>query len=94
MGKRKFLFFSDHVTLIFNISLKFYFSLFKTQFFTYKSYFIKTLFAIFNKFTILFAFKIEKLQYIKILKETFKVYFWQLNTLFYTKNCNKLFYLF
>ena len=86
MGKRNFLFFSDHVTLIFNISLKFYFALFKTQFFTYKSYFIKTLFAIFNKFTILFAFKIEKLQYIKILKETFKVYFWQLSTLFYTKN--------
>ena len=39
-------FLSDHATLIFNIILMFYFSLFKTQSFFYKSHLIKTIFAI------------------------------------------------
>ena len=59
--------FSDHVTLIFNIILTFYFSLFKTLSFSYKSHIIKTLFPIFDKFTILFAFEIKQLKYMKIL---------------------------
>ena len=67
LGKCNFLFFSDHAALIFNIILTFYFSLFKTQSFSYKSHIIKTLFAIFDKFTILFAFKIKQLKYMKRL---------------------------
>ena len=59
MGKCKFLFFSGHTTLMFSIILKFRFCLFKT--FLYKSHFIKIL------FTILFAFKIERLKYMKTL---------------------------
>ena len=47
--------------LIFNIILIFYFSLFKTLSFSYKSHPIKTAFTIFNKFTILFTFEIEQL---------------------------------
>ena len=50
---------SVHATLIFNIILTFYFSLFNTQSFSYKSRIIKTLFATFDKFTVLFAFKIK-----------------------------------
>ena len=61
-----FYFFSDHATLIFNKILLFYFSLFKTQSFSYKSH-IKTLFAIFDKFTILLAFKIKQLKCMKTL---------------------------
>ena len=56
-------FLSDHATLIFNIILMFYFSLSKTQSFFYKSHLIKTIFAIFNSFTILFTFEIEQLKY-------------------------------
>ena len=67
MGKCNFLVFSDHGTLIFNIILTFYFSLFKTLSFSCKSHLIKTLFAIFNKFTILFTFEIEQLKYMKTL---------------------------
>ena len=37
------------------------------QSFSYKSHFIETLFAIFDKFTILFTFKIEQLKYMKTL---------------------------
>ena len=48
---------SVHAT--FNIILTFYFSLFNTQSFSYKSRIIKTLFATFDKFTVLFAFKIK-----------------------------------
>ena len=59
LGKCNFLFFSDHGTVIFNIILTFYFSLFKTQSLFYKIYIIKILFAIFDKFTILFAFRIK-----------------------------------
>ena len=56
----------NFATLIFNIILTFYFSLFKTQFFSYKSHFIKKkFFAIFNSFTILFTFEIEQLKYEK-----------------------------
>ena len=51
---------------IFNIILTFYFSLFKTQSFSYKCH-IKTLFAIFDKFKILFAFRIKQLKYMKTL---------------------------
>ena len=65
MGKCNFLLFSNNATLIFNIILTFYFSLLKTQSFCYKSHFIKTLFAIFNKFKILFTF--EQLSYMKTL---------------------------
>ena len=67
MGKPNFLFFSNHATLLFNIILTFYFPLFKMQCFSYKSHLIKTLFAIFNKFTILFTFEIEQLKYMKTL---------------------------
>ena len=63
MGKCNFLSLRDHATLIFNIILKFYFSLFKTQSFSYKSHLIKSIFAIFNSFTILFTFEIEQLKY-------------------------------
>ena len=59
LGKCNFLFFSDHGTVIFNIILTFYFSLFKTQSLFYKIHIIKILFAIFDKFTILFAFRIK-----------------------------------
>ena len=52
---------------IFNIILTFYFSLFKTQSFSYKSHITKTPFAIFDKFTILFAFEIKQLKYMKTL---------------------------
>ena len=62
-----FYLFSDYAASIFNIILTFCYSLFKTQSFSYKSHFIKTLFAIFSNFTILFAFKIEQLKYIKTL---------------------------
>ena len=41
MGKYNFSFFSDHAALIFNIILKFYFSLFKIRSLSYKSHFIK-----------------------------------------------------
>ena len=67
LGKCNFLLFSDHATLIFNIVLTFCFSLLKTQSFSYKSHIIKTLFAIFDKFTILFAFEIKQLKYMKTL---------------------------
>ena len=67
MGKCNCLFFSNHPTLISNIILTFYFSLFKTHSFSFKSHFIKTLSGIFNKFTILFAFKIEQLKYLETL---------------------------
>ena len=63
MGKCNFLFLSDHAILIFNMILTFYFSLFKTHSFSYKSYIIKPIFAIFNSFTILFTFEIEQLKY-------------------------------
>ena len=63
MSKCKFLFLSDHATLIFNIILTFYFSLYKRQSFSYKSHLIKTIFAIFNSFTILFTLEIEQLKY-------------------------------
>ena len=63
MGKCNFLFLSDHATLIFSIILTFYFSLFKTQSFSYKSHLIKTIFAMFNSFTILFTFEIEQLKH-------------------------------
>ena len=33
---------------------------------SYKSQFLKTLFAIFNKFTILFTFEIEQLKYLTL----------------------------
>ena len=59
--------FIDPTTLVFNIILTFYFSLFKTQSFSYNSHLIKTLFAIFDNFAILFAFKIEQLKYMKTL---------------------------
>ena len=59
LGKCNFLFFSDHGTVIFNIILTFYFSLFKTQSLFYKIHIRKILFAIFDKFTILFAFRIK-----------------------------------
>ena len=48
LSKCNFLFFSDHETLIFNIVLAFYFSLFQTQSFSYKSHIIKTYFAVFD----------------------------------------------
>ena len=63
MSKCKFLFLSDHATLIFNIILTFYFPLYKRQSFSYKSHLIKTIFAIFNSFTILFTLEIEQLKY-------------------------------
>ena len=63
MGKCKFLFLSGHATLIFNIILKFYFSLFKTQSFSYQSHLTKSIFVIFNSFTILFTFEIKQLKY-------------------------------
>ena len=63
MGKFNFLFLSDHATLIFNIILTFYFSLFKTQSFSYKSQLVKTSFIIFNKFKVLFTLEIEQLKY-------------------------------
>ena len=66
-GKCNYLLSSDHATLIFNIILTFYFSLFKTQSFSYKFHIIKTLFANFGKFTILFSFKIKQLKYVKTL---------------------------
>ena len=47
--------------------LTFNFCLFKAQSFSYKSDIIKTLFAIFDKFTILFAFKIKQSKYMKTL---------------------------
>ena len=63
IGNCNFLFLSDHATLIFNIILTFYFSLFKTQSFSNKSHLLKPIFAIFNSFTILFTFEIEQLKY-------------------------------
>ena len=63
MGKYNFLFLSNHATLRFNIILKFYFSLFKTQSFSYQSHLAKSIFAIFNSFTILFTFEIKQLKY-------------------------------
>ena len=63
MGKCNFLYLSDNANLIFNIILKFYFSLFKAQYFSCKSHLIKSIFAIFNSFTILLIFEIEQLKY-------------------------------
>ena len=63
MGKCNFLYLNDHATLIFNIILTFYFSLFKTQSFSYKSQLVKTSFIIFNKFKVLFTLEIEQLKY-------------------------------
>ena len=54
---------NDHATLIFNIILTFYFSLFKTLSFSYKSQLVKTNFIIFNKFKVLFTLEIEQLKY-------------------------------
>ena len=68
LGFFSFSFFSNHAFLIFNISLTFYFSIFKTQSFSYKSHPIKTVFAILNKFKFLFTFEIEQLKYLKMLK--------------------------
>ena len=45
MGKCNVLFLIDHATLIFNIILKSYFSLFKTKSFSYKTHLMKTIFA-------------------------------------------------
>ena len=67
MGKCNFLFLSDHATLKFNIILTSYFSLFKTQSFSNKSHLIKSIFVIFNSFTILFAFETEQLKNMKAL---------------------------
>ena len=58
MGKC-YLFFSDHANLIVNIILTLCFS---SQSFSYKSHLIKTHFAIFNRFKILFTFEIEQLK--------------------------------
>ena len=63
MGKCDFLFLRDHATLRFNIILKFYFYLFKTQSFSYKLHLTESIFAIFNSFKILFTFEIEHLKY-------------------------------
>ena len=62
MGKCDFLFLRDHATLRFNIILKFYFYLFKTQSFSYKLHLTESIFAIFNSFKILFTFEIEHLK--------------------------------
>ena len=67
LGKDNFLFFSDHAALVLKVILTFYFSLFKMQSFSCKYHIIKTLFAIFDKVTILFAFKIKQLKYMKTL---------------------------
>ena len=74
MGKCYFLFFSDHANLIVNIILTLYFS---SQSFSYKSHLIKTHFAIFNKFKILFTFEIEQLKIKKplILSMEVKLHF-------------------
>ena len=76
MGKCNFLFLSDHATLRFNIILKFYLSLFKTQSFSYKSHLTKSIFAIFNSFTVLFTFEIEQLKYENTLRNGCKVTFY------------------
>ena len=73
-------------TFYFLVTMQLYFSLFKTQCFSYKSHIIKILFAIFDKFTILFAFKIklEKKSIAKFinLKEKFDLWhIWRIRNL-------------
>ena len=78
--------FLGSATFYFLVTMQLYFSLFKTQCFSYKSHIIKILFAIFDKFTILFAFKIklEKKSIAKFinLKEKFDLWhIWRIRNL-------------
>ena len=74
LGKCNFIFFSDLAALISSIILRFYFSLFKT------------LFAIFDKFTILFAF----LNHLLLI---FKMYIYNARTTGYLNISHLLIYI-